>query len=745
MRVSVFVANHHIMKKLIIISLFISQIIQAQDSKQIKEVVISGAKRETEKKEIAQTIDVISKKDLKFNSASNTGDVLQNSGMITVQQSQNGGGSPVMRGFEANRLGIVVDGIRMNNAIFRGGHLQNVMRIDNGNLERIEVFYGAGSTLFGSDALGGVLNFITLRPQLNKKFSGNAFVRFASAQNEKSAGFTINYGKEKWASLTSFTYSDFGNLMAGNIRDPQYGNWGKRQYIQDRINGVDVMVINPNPNEQVNSSYSQYNILQKFLIQQSEKTSHLFNFQYSNSTDANRYDRLTEKVDNSKDADPITNKFTSAEWYYGPEARLMVAYTLIKVLRSEFLADKLNFTVAYQNYKESRNNRNFGNNNLRSQRENVDVFSINADLFKQIKSHQLTYGIEYNANWIASSVKRFNVVNGAESYATTRYPDGGAMTRSTAFYIQDIWQVTKDVAYINMGTRISSNEIEAKVSDTTRKYGDFKLSNYGYSANAGLSLLPTKSNKITLNFSTGFRTPNLDDVAKVYDNTAWIQVNDPNLKPELAMNYEINSWNKIGQNNVVEFGAYYTSLIDYIVNEQTSVNGNESEIINGKSYYYQRLGNAATAKVIGAYGSMKFYLIKNLELNGNLNYTYGRVKSNVNSEEKSLDHIPPMSARFALKYSIQKAQVELSVLMNSAKNTVDYSNSGEDNIDKSADPINGYTPDWSILNLKSNYELTKAITIQAALENIFDTHYRVFASGISSPGRSLRLTLRASF
>lgn len=735
------------MKKTIIYisTLFISLQSIAQESKQIKEIVISGAKKETEKQEISQTIDIVTKKELRFNSAGNTGDALQNTGMITVQQSQNGGGSPIIRGFEANRIGIVVDGVRMNTAIFRGGHLQNVLRVDNGQLERLEVFYGAGSTLYGSDALGGVLNFMTLKPKLGKGFSGDAFVRYASAQNEKTGGFTLSYGREKWASLTSFTYTDFGNVIAGNIRDPRYGNWGKRIYYAERINGVDVMTLNPNPNEQVGSAYSQYNILQKFLFQPNANTNHLINFQYSNSSDVNRYDRLTEKTNNRIiDANPVSNRFTSAEWYYGPEARLMAAYTLSH--NGNFIfSDNFRLTAAYQNYKESRNTRNFGNNNLRSQMENVDVASINFDLYKTLNQHQLTYGIELNNNWVASSVKRFNIVTGASSYASTRYPDGGSRTGSYAAYIQDIWQVSKDVAYINLGARYSYNTIASTVTDTNRKYGSFDISNHGYSFNAGLSLMPTKKNKIALNFSTGYRTPNLDDVTKVFDNVSWIQVNDPNVKPELSMNYEINSMNKLTDNCTIEFGGYYTHVQDYIVNEATTVNGQSTETINGVKYTYQRLGNAATANLLGAYGAFKFAPHKNWELNGNVNFTYGRFRANNAAKEQPLDHIPPMSGRFALKYILEKGQVELSMLMNGAKNSEDYATTGEDNIDKSADPVNGYTPAWQILNLRTSYDIQKNITLQAALENIFDTHYRVFASGISSPGRNLRLTLRASF
>lgn len=735
------------MKKTIIYisTIFLSIQSYTQESKQIKEIVISGAKKETEKQEISQTIDIVTKKELKFNSAGNTGDALQNTGMITVQQSQNGGGSPIIRGFEANRIGIVVDGVRMNTAIFRGGHLQNVLRVDNGQLERLEIFYGAGSTLYGSDALGGVLNFMTLKPKLGKGLTGEAFVRYASAQNEKTGGFTLNYGQNKWASVTSFTYTDFGNLMAGNIRDPQYGNWGKRMYYAERKNGVDVMTANPNPNEQMGSAYSQYNILQKFLFQPNENINHLLNFQYSNSSDVNRYDRLTEKTNNTLiDANPSSNKFSSAEWYYGPEARLMAAYTLN--YNGNFIySDNFRLTVAYQNYKESRNTRNFGNNNFRSQRENVDVASINFDLYKTVARHQLTYGLELNNNWVASSVKRFNIVSGTESYASARYPDGGSRTGSYAAYVQDIWQISKDLAYFNLGARYSLNTISSSVTDTNRKYGSFDVSNHGYSLNAGLSFLPTTKNKLTLNFSTGYRTPNLDDVTKVFDNVNWIQVNDPNVKPELAMNYEINSWNKLAENCTIEFGGYYTRAQDYIINEPTTVNGQTSETINGIKYTYQRLGNAATANIFGAYGGYKFAPHKNWELNGNINFTYGRFKSNATAVEQPLDHIPPLSGRFALKYIHEKAQAEISLMMNGAKNTEDYSTTGEDNIDKSADPIKGYTPAWYILNLRTNYEISKNISAQAALENIFDAHYRVFASGISSAGRSLRLTLRASF
>jgi hemoglobin/transferrin/lactoferrin receptor protein len=454
---------------------------------------------------------------------------------------------------------------------------------------------------------------------------------------------------------------------------------------------------------------------------------------------------LTETADKtSRNENPNTNKFSNAEWYYGPEARLMAAYTLNHSLNNGF-ADKMRLTAAYQNYKESRNTRRFGNNNLTSQRENVDIASINLDFSKKLRNHSFSYGLEGVINWVASSAVQWNITTGKVTNATTRYPDGGSQTGSYSIYAQDIWEVTKDLAYINLGARYSYNTISATVNDTSRKYGSFEISNSAYSFNAGLSLLPSKNNKIALNISSGYRTPNLDDVSKIFDEQRFIQVNNPDVKPEMAINFEVNSWNKIAEDLTLEAGAYYTTMTDYIINQVTSVNGSSTTIVDGNTYTYQTLGNASTAKIMGAYGSMKLKMGKYFDMFANVNYTYGRVRMTPTSDEIPLDHIPPMSGKFGLQYHISKLNSELSVLFNGAKNAVDYSKSGEDNIDKSADAINGFTPAWYVLNMRTSYDFSKRLTAQVALDNIFDTYYRVFASGIASPGRNLRFTLRTSF
>src|SRR5688572_31904777 len=184
--------------------------------KTLGEVVVSANKFSERKKNVSQKIDIITARTIASTNAQNTGDLLISTGNVFVQKSQQGGSSPVIRGFEASRVLLVVDGIRMNNAIYRAGHLQNVITIDQNMLERVEVLYGPASTLYGSDALGGVIHLRTKSPLLSTtdklKTAGVLFGRYSSANNEKTVHFDMSLGGKKLAWIQSYTFSDFGDM-----------------------------------------------------------------------------------------------------------------------------------------------------------------------------------------------------------------------------------------------------------------------------------------------------------------------------------------------------------------------------------------------------------------------------------------------------------------------------------------------------------------------------------------------------
>jgi hemoglobin/transferrin/lactoferrin receptor protein len=260
----------------------------------LEEVVISASNFVEKKKNIAQKIDIISANTIAQNNAQNTGDLLINTGKIFVQKSQQGGSSPVLRGFEASRVLLVVDGVRMNNAIYRSGHLQNVITSDQNSLSRVEVMYGPSSTIFGSDALGGIVHLITKSPVLSgdKKFltTGSAFTRYSSVNNEKTIHADISLGGKKLAWFQSYNYSDFGDMKMGSNYLSKYPDFGRRSTYVGKINGVDTVLANSDDRVQKFSGYKQWDIIQKLLFKQNDHISHSLNFQLSNSTDVPRYD-----------------------------------------------------------------------------------------------------------------------------------------------------------------------------------------------------------------------------------------------------------------------------------------------------------------------------------------------------------------------------------------------------------------------------------------------------------------------
>jgi hemoglobin/transferrin/lactoferrin receptor protein len=203
-----------------------AQLDTASPQKNLDEVIIYSNKFAERKKNIVQKIDVIQAKQIAQLNTQNMGDLLSNTGNVFVQKSQQGGSSPIIRGFEASRVLLVVDGIRMNNAIYRAGHLQNVITVDQNMLERVEVLYGPASTLYGSDALGGVVHMRTKMPRLSTNgkttVSGSGFARFSSANLEKTFHADASIGGRKWAWLQSYNFSDFDDMRMGKNYPDKY-------------------------------------------------------------------------------------------------------------------------------------------------------------------------------------------------------------------------------------------------------------------------------------------------------------------------------------------------------------------------------------------------------------------------------------------------------------------------------------------------------------------------------------------
>ncbi|MBS1551063.1 MAG: TonB-dependent receptor [Bacteroidetes bacterium] len=698
------------------------------------EIVISANKFDINSKYLPRQVEVINSEDIKFGNSQTTADLLSNTGNILVQKSQQGGGSPIIRGFEANKVLIMIDGVRINNAIFRGGHLQNVLRIDENVLSRTEILYGSGSTIYGSDALGGVMSFFSKDPVLslkNKMFSsGNAFFRYSSSDMEKTGHFDLNLASKKVGFLGSFTYSDFGDLRMGT-QDIKNDKWLRNFTIQ-RINGRDTAIATNDKFLQTPSGYHQYDILGKFLIRQSQNVTHTFNFQFSNTNDIPRYDRLNEVG-------------TSAEWYYGPEKRLLGSYKFdLKSGTGFFNESKI--LLAYQDIQESRNNRNLNSSNLTSRNEEVKVYSLNADFNKMIKKHNISYGLEGIYNDVTSTAFRKNINTGVESPQSTRYPDGGSNMKSFAVYLQDMYRFN-DMVSVNAGARFNYVSLHSEFKDSAffpflaNVVKEIDQTNSAVSGNLGITFLPKDDWRIYLNGSSGFRAPNVDDLAKVFDPAPGeVVVPNKDLGPEYTLGGEFGISKIIADRVKAEAIGYYTHISDIIVTAPFKFNGQDSITYDGVRSRVMANQNLNSGYIYGIGVNLNVNITENISLINTVNYTYGRLKTD--STDYPLDHIAPLFGKSGITGNFNRFRTEFNIMYNAWKLKKDFNLNGEDNF-AYATPEG--SPNWFTLNLKTAYQFNKNLQLQLDVNNLLDKNYRVFASGINASGISSVLTLRGNF
>ncbi|MFS4454582.1 TonB-dependent receptor [Maribacter sp. 2304DJ31-5] len=699
---------------------------------ELDEVVMSVSKWEQQKKDIPNKIVSIDARSIAFATPQTSADVLQQSGKVFVQKSQLGGGSPIIRGFATNRLVLSVDGIRMNNAIFRGGNIQNIISIDPFTIRNTEVIFGPGSVIYGSDAIGGVMNFYTKSPLLSQNDSiqilGNANYRYASANNENTFHAAINLGNRHWASLTSFTYNSFQDLKMGTHGPDSY----LRNSFAARSNGEDVLIANENPKKQVATGYDQVNFMQKILFKPNVDWNAKLGLYYSETSDYDRYDRLIRPSD---DGDGLR----SAEWFYGPQKWLMANLQINKKGNGKFY-DRVKITSAYQYFQESRNSRNFGEIELNTTEEKVDAINLNVDFEnKGIGKLRLYYGTEYIFNKVYSDGANINIETVQKSDAPSRYPDG-ATWKSLAGYFNGEYKAKPNFTILS-GLRYSHVWIGAMLD---RTFYDFPfetadLSTGALTGSLGFSWFPKKDLQVTFNGSTGFRAPNIDDVGKIFDSEPGsVVVPNANLEPEYAYNVEMGVRKNFKDKVVLKGAAYYTYLVDALVRRDFEINGMSQIVYRGELSNVQAIQNAARAYVYGLEFGLDVFFDDHWSFSSNLTLTEG-TEEEIDGTDTPARHVAPTFADAHIIWKNQRLKMDFFLNYNGKISFDDLAVSERSKPYIYTPDANGnpYSPSWYTLNLRTQYEFSNRLKTSLGLENITDQRYRTYSSGIAAPGSNL--------
>jgi hemoglobin/transferrin/lactoferrin receptor protein len=714
----------------------------------LTEVIISSYRTQDNKLEIPNRIEKLSMIEVAFQNPQTAADLLGTSGYAFIQKSQLGGGSPMIRGMATNRVLLVVDGVRMNNAIFRSGNLQNVISLDANALESTEILFGPGSVMYGSDAIGGVMNFNTLEPKFsdkaNKLFTlGNALMRTSTANSEMTGHVDLNIGLKKWAFVTSFTRSKYADLRSGSVGGV---NYFYRPYYVETIADKDYMVPNADSSLQVGSKYDQNNFMQKISFKPNTAWEFEYGFHFSETSSYNRYDRLYVM----QTAGPYKNKLRWAEWYYGPQKwsmhRIGVTHS-----KATIAYDHLHLIAAVQNFEESRYDREFMVRELRMQKETVRALSFNLDLDKKLNERaSINYGVELVHNTVGSFASLTHVVTDVVSPTVTRYPNGSTW-ESYGVYTSLKYKLTKKLI-VNAGLRYSYYRIKA-VFDTVNfpfPFTDAKMSNGTLNGSLGFVYAPTRSWQLYLNGATGFRAPNIDDMGKVFESTpGYLVVPNPDLKPEHAYNSEIGTVKTFGRFFKFDFAAYYTILNDAMERKDYTFNGQTTIRFLGNKSNIQAVQNIAKAQVYGIQTGFELNY-KGAGLKSTFSFQDGKEQSGDSLIYYPLRHAAPMFGSVHLTYGHKILKVDFYILYNGKMDYEDLALTERMNAsyakDYSKDPKGlAFVASWYTLNFKVAVYANQHVALTAGVENITDRLYRPYSSGINAPGRNVIVSLRGKF
>lgn len=714
---------------------------------ELGEVVFSFNKWEQNLNEVPRKITKITRTQIQLQQPQTAADMLAQTGAVFVQKSQLGGGSPMIRGFATNRVLLVIDGVRMNNAIYRSGNLQNVISIDPLSLESSEVVFGPGSLIYGSDAIGGVMDFHSLEPRFSKDqkllVKGSAQARYSSANNENTIHADWNIAGQKLSWLSSVTYSKFDDLRMGK-------HGGQDRYLRPeyivRRNDKDTILSNDDPRTQRFSGYEQWNFLQKLKYRINDRMNLQYSFTYGGTGVHPRYDRLIQYR---------SGRLRFAEWNYGP--MLWRMHTLnFQHSQSTVIYDNLRVTVGYQNYAESRLDRTLNRTARNRQEETVDAISTNIDAVKALGKGELYWGAEYVHNSVGSTGSITDIITKESRESVSRYPNNSKWFSSGVYGSYKINLLEK--LSFTSGIRYSYNGLRASFDKRfiPFPYEKATINKGALTFNAGLVYRVSDTWLVNTHVSSGYRMPNIDDIGKLFESAPGnLTVPNPSLQPEYAWNMELGIAHILpGSTNGrragrLELTGFYTILDNAIVLRPSTFNGRDSIEFDGALSRVNSLQNVARATVWGLQASaaipvQQWWLIKM-----NANYTWGRETNDAVGSDKEvpLRHAPPFFGNLAVQFNRSKWLLEANLVYNSSIKARNMAPTEQAKTDIYALDADGkaFSPEWYTVNIKGSYQVLSSLQLSLGWENMSNQRYRPYSSGIVATGSNFIASLRASF
>lgn len=649
----------------------------AQDDESIDEIQVTATRRPADIDSVSSALTLVTGD--KIREQKLTTDALLMEPGIFLQQTTPGQGAAIIRGLKGSEVLHLVDGFRLNNAIFRNAPTQYLALVAPGGVERIEVVRGAPASLYGSDAVGGVVQVLSRVPAFDTAgASGSAYLGYDTADLGKIIRATYETGNARLASLISAEYLDIGNRRiggGGRIAPTAYTAKGVR------------FAVSATPDD---------------------TNSWFMDLQLARQPSTPRVDEL---VPGFGQAEPASDEF-----FFAPNDRL---FAHVRHSREDWLwSANWTFDAGWQRIVDDRISRNFGSQIRRREENRSDLFGLTMSAAKDADRGSWIVGIDYYHDSVASERTEEDISSGLTQAVQPRFPDG-----STVDHLAVYGNVLRNVGErhsISAGMRFSTIDTDINLSSTKQE---------DVSADIGWLFDLGDTIQLLANIGFGFRAPNVFDLGTLGERPGnRFNIPNPNLESEHITQFDVGlrrhgeKWNV----DFTLFALHYTDRIASILTGAVTMDGRD--IVQTR--------NVSSADIRGVEANLQAVLSDSLSLDLVINYLYGEQMEDDGTETPA-DRIPPLNGRMTLHYQVNDAlQIEPYVLYAGSQDRL----SQRDVQDVRINPAG--TPGWLTANIAFAWRPDDHWQFTARFENLFDKRYRAHGSGIDATGRNLLLSLQ---
>ena len=606
---------------------------------------------------------------------------------VALQQTTPGQGAAIVRGQRGSSVLHLVDGIRLNNAIFRSAPTQYFALVPVAAAERLEVVRGTPTALYGSDAVGGVVQLVSYRPTFETdrvSTSGLTELVADTATLRRGVRSRVDIGRRGLAASLSGEYVDVGNRRTGS-------------------------------GERVGSSGLTTRGGRFWLgAERSDTERWSLDLQYGEQPSTPRVDELVAGFGQSEAA--------SDEFFFEPNRRSFAH------LRYEhdalWLGADLGISLAGQRIDDDRRTRDRGAATRRSENNRSDLVGLTASLARTAGAGSWVAGLEHYRDTVHSARADLDLTTGSALAIEPRFPDGAVLSQSALFVSGE--RLLAERHRLSGGLRLSHIDIDipagvavdAKTLSITDPSGDI-----GYL----FALTPTLD--LVVNAGAGFRAPNVFDLGTLGERPG-NRFNEPNTNLTSESVFSIDAgirWRS--EQFSGELLLYRLDYTDRIVSVPTGA-------LTASGRQVVRAQNLADSVVTGIEAALDWQLSDTWTLAANAFYTRGE-QSTFDGPDEPGDRIPPLEGRVRLRYAPGE---HWYIVLGATAARGQHRLSARDRDDPRIDPAG--TPGWAVLDVSLHYRSRTGWQLGVEAGNLTDRHYRRHGSGIAAPGRNLSVGWR---